>query len=172
MNHLDPEDRKYLEQKAFRTAGSRGQKVFMTAELFIEVFQFFFSILMTFSSVQWLSHVRLFVTPWITACQASLSISKSQSSLRLMFIELVMPSSHLILCRPLLLLPPIPPSIRALFLVSHYCQKLCFTWIQSSSNYWDLFCSLTCVLFWRMFHMHFKRMHTLLFWMECSIYIY
>ena len=65
-----------------------------------------------FSSVQSLSRVRLFVTPWIAACQASLSIANSQSSLRLMSIELVMPSSHLILCRPLLLLPPISPSIR------------------------------------------------------------
>ena len=65
-----------------------------------------------FSSVQSLSRVRLFVTPWIAACQASLSIANSQSSLRLMSIELVMPSSHLILCRPLLLLTPIPPSIR------------------------------------------------------------
>ena len=65
-----------------------------------------------FSSVQSLSHVRLFVTPWITARQASLSITISQSSLKLMSIELVMPSSHLILCRPLLLLPPTPPSIR------------------------------------------------------------
>ena len=64
-----------------------------------------------FSSVS-LSHVQLFATPWITARQASLSITNSQSSLRLMSIELVMPSSHLILCRPLLLLPPIPPSIR------------------------------------------------------------
>ena len=54
----------------------------------------------------------LFETPWITARQASLSITNSQSSLRLTSIELVMPSSHLILCRPLLLLPPIPPSIR------------------------------------------------------------
>ena len=65
-----------------------------------------------FSSVQSLSHVRLFVTPWIAACQASLSITNSQSSLRPTSIESVMPSSHLILCRPLLLLPPIPPSIR------------------------------------------------------------
>ena len=65
-----------------------------------------------FSSVQSLSHVRLFATPWIAACQASLSITNSRSSLRLMSIKLVMPSSHLILCRPLLLLPPIPPSIR------------------------------------------------------------
>ena len=64
------------------------------------------------SSIPSLSRVRLFATPWITACQASLSITNSRSSLRFMFIESVMPSSHLILCRPLLLLPPIPPSIR------------------------------------------------------------
>ena len=60
-------------------------------------------------SVQSLSRVRLFATPRITACQASLSITNSQSSLKLMSIESVMPSSHLFLCRPLLLLPPVPP---------------------------------------------------------------
>ena len=65
-----------------------------------------------FNSVQSLSHVRLFATPWIEACQASLSITNSQSSLKLTSIESVMPSSHLILCRPFLLLPPIHPSIR------------------------------------------------------------
>ena len=65
-----------------------------------------------FSSVQSLSRVRLFATTWIAARQASLSITNSQSLPKLMSIELVMPSSHLILCRPLLLLPPIPPSIR------------------------------------------------------------
>ena len=65
-----------------------------------------------FSSVQLLSHVRLFATPWTTACQASLSITNSWSSLRLMSIESVMPSSHLILCCPLLLLPSTFPSIR------------------------------------------------------------
>ena len=64
-----------------------------------------------FSSVQLLSHIRLFVTPCVAAGQASLSITNSQSSLRLKSIESVMPSSHLILCRPLLLLP-IPPSIK------------------------------------------------------------
>ena len=64
-----------------------------------------------FSSVQSLS-VRHLETPWIAACQASLSITNSWSSLRLTSIEVVMPSSHLILRRPLLLLPPIPPSIR------------------------------------------------------------
>ena len=62
-------------------------------------------------SVQSLSRVRLFATPWIAACQASLSITNSWSSLKLMSIESVMPSSHLILCRPRLLLPPIPPNI-------------------------------------------------------------
>ena len=61
---------------------------------------------------QSLSRVRLFETPWIAAPQASLSITNSWSSLRLMSIESVMPSSHLNLCRPLLLLTPIPPSIR------------------------------------------------------------
>ena len=65
-----------------------------------------------FSSVQLLSCVQLFATPRTTAQQASLSITNSQSSLRLTSIESVMPSSHRILCRPLLLLPPIPPSIR------------------------------------------------------------
>ena len=65
-----------------------------------------------FTSVQLLSHVRLFATPWIAAHQASLTITISWSSLRLTCIESVMPSSYLILCHPLLLLPPIPPSIR------------------------------------------------------------
>ena len=65
-----------------------------------------------FSSVQSLSGVQLLVTPWITARQASLSITNSQSLLKLMSIESVMPSTHLILCHPLLLLHPIPPSIR------------------------------------------------------------
>jgi len=67
---------------------------------------------LTFSSVQLLSRVRLFATPWIAARQASLSITSSWSSPKLMSIESVMPCSHLILCRPRLLLPPIPPSIR------------------------------------------------------------
>ena len=61
--------------------------------------------------VQLLSRVQLFVTPWTAACQASLSISNSQSLLKLMSIESVMPSNHLILCRPLLLLPSIFPSV-------------------------------------------------------------
>ena len=65
-----------------------------------------------FSSVQSLSHVRLFVTPWTAARQVSLSIASSQSLLRLMPIELMMPSHHLILCHPLLFPPSIFPSIR------------------------------------------------------------
>ena len=67
---------------------------------------------LNFSSVQSLSCVRFFVTPWTAACQASLSITNSQSLPKLMSIESVMPFNHLILCRPLLLLPSIPPSIR------------------------------------------------------------
>ena len=65
-----------------------------------------------YSSVQSLSCVWRLATPWIAARHASLFVTNSRSSLKLMSIESVMPSSHLILCRPLLLLPPIPPSIR------------------------------------------------------------
>ena len=76
-----------------------------------------------FSSVQSLSRVRLFATPWITARQASLSITSSWSSRRLMSIESVMPSWHLILCHSLLLLPPIPPSIRVFSNESTLCMR-------------------------------------------------
>ena len=76
-----------------------------------------------FSSVQLLSHVRLFETPWIAARQASLSITNSRSSLRLTSMESVMPSSRLILCCLLLLLPPIPPSIRAFSNESTICMR-------------------------------------------------
>ena len=86
------------------------------------------------SSVQSLSRVRLFATPWIAAHQASLSITNSRSSPKLMSIELVMPSSHLILCRPLLLLPPIPPSIRV-FPVS----QLSAWW----PKYWSFSCNIS-----------------------------
>ena len=91
-----------------------------------------------FSSVQLLSCVQLFATPWIAACQASLSITNSWSSLKLMSIELVMPSSHLILCRPLLLQPPIPPSIRVFSNESALCIRWpkywSFSFIISPSN--------------------------------------
>ena len=73
-----------------------------------------------FSSVQLLSHVQLFATPWTAACQASLSITNSQSLLKLMAIESVIPSDHLILCRPLLLLPSSFPT-PGFFLI---CQLL------------------------------------------------
>ena len=76
-----------------------------------------------FSSVQSLSYAWLFVTPWITARQASLSITNSQSSLKLMSVESVMPSSHLILCCPFLLLLPIPPSIRVFSSESTLCMR-------------------------------------------------
>ena len=76
-----------------------------------------------FSSVQLLSRVRLFVTPWMAARQASLSITNSRSLLKLMSIESVMPSGHFILCHPLLLLPPIPPSIRVFSSESTLCMK-------------------------------------------------
>ena len=82
-----------------------------------------------FSSVQSLSRVQLFATSWIAAPQVSLSITNSRSSLRLMSIESVMPSNHLILCRPLLLLPLIPPSIR----VFSNDSTLCMRW----PKYWS-----------------------------------
>ena len=88
-----------------------------------------------FSSVQLLSRVRLFATPWIAACQASLSITNSRSSLRLTSIESVMPSSHLILCRPLLLLLPILPSIR----VCSNESTLRMRW----PNYWSFSLSIS-----------------------------
>ena len=75
-------------------------------------FSHFPLLIVTFCSVQILNSVQLFVTPWTAAHQASLSITNSQSSLKLMSIESVTPSNHLILCRPLLLLPSIFPSIR------------------------------------------------------------
>ena len=88
------------------------------------------------SSVQSLSRVRLFATPWIAARQASLSITNSQSSLRLTSIESVMPTSHLILCCPLRLLPPVPPSIRVFSSES----ALCIRW----TKYWRFSFSISC----------------------------
>ena len=86
--------------------------------LFCFVFNLFI-----FSSVQSLRRVRLFVIPWIAARQASLSITISRSSLKLMSIKSVMQSSHLILSRPLLLLPPIPPSITVFDNESTLCMR-------------------------------------------------
>ena len=89
----------------------------------------------TFSSVQSLSRIQLFATPWTTARQASLAIVNSQSLLKLMFIELVMPSSHLTLCCPLLLPPSIFPSIR----VFSNESVLCIRW----PNYWSFSFSIS-----------------------------
>ena len=79
--------------------------------------------LFLFSSVQSLSRIRLFATPWTAVCQASLSITNCRSFLKLMSIELVMPSNHLILCRPLLLLPSIFPSTRVFSKESVLCIR-------------------------------------------------
>ena len=84
-------------------------------------FIFELSFHLQFSSVQSLSNVRLFATPWIAARQASLSITISWSSLKLMTIQSVIPSSHLTLCCPLFLLPSIPPSIRVFSNESTLC---------------------------------------------------
>ena len=88
-----------------------------------------------FSSVQSLSHVQLFATPWTAAHQAFLSISNSQSLPKLKSIEPVMPSNHLILCCPLLLLPSIFPSIRVFSNVSssHQVAKVSEFWLQHQS---------------------------------------
>ena len=96
------------------------------------------------SSVQLLSRVQLFATPRIAARQASLSITNSWSSLRLTSIESVMPSSHLILCRPLLLLPPIPPSIRVFSNESTLHMRWPKYWRTSIEWHYFLFPSL-CV---------------------------
>ena len=84
-------------------------------------------------SDQSLSSVRLFATPWITARQASLSITNSRSSLRLTSIESVMPSSHLILCCPLLLLPPIPP-IYILYNIYILALRFTYDYIKKQTN--------------------------------------
>ena len=89
-------------------------------------------------SVQLLSHVQLLATPWTAAHQASLSITNSQSLLKFMSIELVMPSNHLIVCRPLILLPSIFPNIRVFSNESVLCirpPKYCtFSFSTSPSN--------------------------------------
>ena len=91
------------------------------------------SIINMFSSVQSLSRVRLFATPWIAAHQTSLSITNSRSSLRLTSNESVTPSSHLILCRPLYILPLIPPSIRVFSNESTLCMRCPKYWSFSFS---------------------------------------
>ena len=108
-----------------------------------------------FSSVQWLSRVWLFETPWIAAQQASLSITISRSSLRLTSIESMMPSSHLILGRPLLLLPPIPPGIR----VFPNESTLLMRW----PKYWRYVCICTNnTLMWTPLFIYFPH---------CAVYV-
>ena len=104
-----------------------------------------------FSSVQLLSHVRLFATPWTAAHQASLSITNSRSSLKLMSIESVMPSNCLILCHPLLLLPSIFPSIRAFsnesVLHIRWPKYWSFSFNISPSNNWvDIYKNDYCII--------------------------
>ena len=96
---------------------------------------FLLTFLIQFSSVPSLSHVQLFVTPWTTTHQAFLSITSSRSLLKLMSIESVMPSNHLIICRPLLLLPSIFPSIRVFSSES----ILCIRW----PKYWSFSFSIS-----------------------------
>ena len=110
----------------------------------------FFSL--QFSSVQSLSRGRLFATPWIAACHASLSITNSRSSLRLTSIESVMPCSHLILCHPLLLLPPIPPSIKVFsnefFLLNNKFTVLVLSVKFSGSFMYKILLSIDCDFFY------------------------
>ena len=104
-----------------------------------------------FSSVQSLSRVRLFATPWTTARQASLSITNSQSLPKFMSIESVMPSNHLTLCRPLLLLPSISPSIRVFphesALPMRWPQDWSFSFSISPSNEYSVLISFKIDLF-------------------------
>ena len=104
-----------------------------------------------FSSVQLLSHVQLFATPWTAACQASLSFTMSQSLLKLMSTESMMPSNHLILCHPLLLLPSIFPSIRVFsnesVLHIRWPKYLSFSFNISSSNEYSRLISFRIDLF-------------------------
>ena len=101
--------------------------MYSRANINLSIYIFFFNLYFIlehsrFSSVQSLRRVQLFATHWIAARQTSLSITNSRSSLKLMSIESVLPSSHLILCHPLLLLPPIPFSIRV------FPMSQLFTW--------------------------------------------
>ena len=97
--------------------------LFLLPPIFPSIRVFSNELALHINSVQSLSCVRLFVTPWIAACQASLSITNSRSLLKLMSIESMLPSNHLILCHPLLLLPSIFPSIRVFSIESALCIR-------------------------------------------------
>ena len=127
-----PWDLPYSESKSMSLASpALADKFFITSGTCEALY-------VSISSVQSLSCVWLFATPWMAACQASLSITNSRSSLKLTSIELMMPSSHLILCHPLLLLPPISPSIRV------------FQWVNSSHE-------VAKVLDFQLYHHSFQR---------------
>ena len=105
------------------TLNSWREEQFMDSYMWLSALNAHIQIWSQFSLVQLLSHVRVFATPRAATRQASLSITNSQSLLKLMCIELVMPSNHLILCRPLILLPSIFPSIRVFSNESALCIK-------------------------------------------------
>ena len=113
-----------------------------------------------FSSDQSLSHVWLFATPWIAARQASWSVTNSLSSLRLTSIKSVMPSSHLILCHPLLLLPPIPPSTRVFSNETDDKHYINFCWTNTAGILFELIFYYFILLF--------LLKATRLKWLSCS----
>ena len=124
---LDPKKRKFVTTSIFSSS--------LCHEVIVPDAMILVFLIFSFSSVQLLSHVQLFVTPWTEACQDSLSITNSQSLLKLMSIESVIPSNHLILCHPPLLLPSISPSIR----VFSDESVLCIRW----SKYWSFSFSIS-----------------------------
>ena len=101
----------------------KGETTLLITFIYILIYLYKFIVSVQFSSVQLLSSVWLFATPRSTAHQASLSITSSQGLLKLRSIESVMPSNHLILCHPILLLPPNPPSIRVFSNESNLCMR-------------------------------------------------
>ena len=113
-------NRGHTDREAITSLTNREMEIKTTMKYYLTV--------LGISSVQSLSRVWLFEIPWIAARQASLSITNSRSSLRLTSIKSVMPSSHLILCRLLLLLPPIPPSIRV------FSMSQLFAWSDQSTG--------------------------------------
>ena len=112
-----------LSQWCYPTISSSATLLLLLPSVFPSIRVFPNESALCISSVQLLSHVRLFATPWTAACQASLSITNSRSLTKLISIQLVMPSNHLILCRPLLVLPSILPSIRVFSNESVLCIR-------------------------------------------------
>ena len=121
-------------------------------------FLLYFTTSIQFSSVQSLSHVWLLVTPWAAAHQASLLITNSRSLLKLMSIELVMPSNHFILCHPILLLPSIFPSIRVFFNESALCIRWPKYWSFGISGWGIVVQLLSCFSLWP-HELQYTRLH-------------